>query len=103
MAVVAGFYRTCIIDAVIEHSPADHVRRPPVANESPTLGLSHLQFEALLTAARDSTNPFDFALVCMLGLLGLRTFEACAANINDIGEEHGHRVLRVPTTSSPPT
>ena len=76
MAVVAGFYRTCVIDAVIEHSPADYVRRPPVPAESPTLGLSHLQFEALLTAARDSTNVFDFALVAMLGLLGLRIFEA---------------------------
>jgi integrase len=57
--------------------------------------LSHLQFEALLTAARDSTNPFDFALVAMLDLLGLRIFEACGSDITDIGEEHGHRVLRV--------
>ena len=31
----------------------------------------------------------------MLGLLGLRIFEACGANITDLGEEHGHRVLRV--------
>jgi integrase len=31
----------------------------------------------------------------MLGLLGLRIFEACGADIADIGEEHGHRVLRV--------
>ena len=31
----------------------------------------------------------------MLGLLGLRIFEACGANIDDIGEEHGHRILRV--------
>lgn len=37
-------------------------------NESPTLGLSHLQFEAPLTAARESPNRFDFALVAMLGL-----------------------------------
>ncbi|WP_054051132.1 tyrosine-type recombinase/integrase [Alloactinosynnema sp. L-07] len=95
MAVVAGFYRTCVIDSVLEHSPADYVRRPVVANESPTLGLSHLQFEALLTAARDSSNRFDFALVAMLGLLGLRIFEACGSDITDIGEEHGHRVLRV--------
>lgn len=95
MAVVTGFYRTCVIDSVLEHSPADYVRRPVVANESPTLGLSHLQFEALLTAARDSTNPFDFALIAMLGLLGLRIFEACGSDVTDIGEEHGHRVLRV--------
>jgi integrase len=95
MAVVTGFYRTCVIDSVLEHSPAEYVRRPVVTNESPTLGLSHLQFEALLTAARDSENRFDFALVTMLGLLGLRIFEACRADIPDIGEEHGHRVLRV--------
>src|SRR5262245_27008626 len=31
----------------------------------------------------------------MLGLLGLRIFEACGASIGDLGEEHGHRVLRV--------
>jgi hypothetical protein len=26
--VVAGFYRTCVIDAVLEHSPAEYVRHP---------------------------------------------------------------------------
>ena len=31
----------------------------------------------------------------MLGLLGLRIFEAYRASIADLGEEHGHRVLRV--------
>jgi integrase len=95
MAVVTGFYRACVIDGVLEHSPAQYVRRPVVPPESPTLGLSHLQFEALLTAARESANESDFALVAMLGLLGLRIFEACGADIADVGEEHGHRVLRV--------
>jgi integrase/recombinase XerD len=94
-SVTAGFYRTCVLDGLIEHSPAEHVRRPAVPAESPTLGFTHLQFEALLTAARDSANPCDFALVAMLGLLGLRIFEATSADIADLGEEHGHRVLRV--------
>jgi site-specific recombinase XerD len=31
----------------------------------------------------------------MLGLLGLRIFEATGADIADLGEEHRHRVLRV--------
>lgn len=94
-SVVAGFYRTCVIDAVLEHSPAEYVRRPNVPAESPTFGLTHLQFEALLTAARHSTNRCDFALVTLLGLLGLRIFEATGSDIEDLGEEHGHRVLRV--------
>jgi integrase/recombinase XerD len=94
-SVTAGFYRTCVIDGVLEHSPAEYVRRPNVPPESPPLGFTHLQFEALLTAARESVNDYDFALVAMLGLLGLRIFEATGADIADIGEEHGHRVLRV--------
>jgi integrase/recombinase XerD len=94
-SVVAGFYRTCVIDGLLEHSPAEHVRRPSVPPESPTLGFTHLQFEALLTTARESSHPCDFALVAMLGLLGLRIFEATGADIADLGEEHGHRVLRV--------
>lgn len=34
----------------------------------------------------------------MLGLLGLRIFEAIGSDIEDLGEEHGHRVLRVTGT-----
>ena len=47
------------------------------------------------SAARESPNPCDFALVAMLGLLGLRVFKATGSDIADLGEEHGHRVLRV--------
>jgi integrase/recombinase XerD len=94
LSVVVGFYRVCVIDQVLVHSPADYVRRPPVPTESPTLGLGYLQFEALLTAGRLSGNRNDFALIAMLGLLGLRIFEACGADIADLGEEHGHHVLK---------
>ena len=46
-SVTAGFYRTCVLDGVLEHSPAEHARRPSVPSESPTLGFTHLPFEAL--------------------------------------------------------
>ncbi len=51
LSVVAGFYRTAVIDGILTTSPIEHVRRPRVPPESPTLGLSHLQFEAMLVAA----------------------------------------------------
>ncbi|MCW3819280.1 tyrosine-type recombinase/integrase [Micromonospora sp. DR5-3] len=94
LSVVVGFYRVCVIDAILEHSPADYVRRPTVPAESPTLGLGHLQFEALITTARRSSNPNDFALVAV-GPARAADLEACGSNIADLGEEHGHRVLRV--------
>src|SRR5271165_3495903 len=59
-SVAAWFYRTCVIDGVLDHSPAEHVRRPAVPPESPTLGFTHLQFEAMLTASRESPNPVRF-------------------------------------------
>jgi integrase/recombinase XerD len=34
-SVAAVFYRTCVIDGLLEHSPAEHVRRPAVPAESP--------------------------------------------------------------------
>ncbi|MDO7869550.1 tyrosine-type recombinase/integrase [Nocardioides jiangxiensis] len=95
LSVLSGFYRTCVIDGVLERSPAEYVRRPRVSTESPTLGLNHLQFEGMLVAGKESANPNDFALVAMLGLLGLRISEAVNANIEALEEIHGHRVLRV--------
>src|SRR5829696_6453270 len=32
-SVVAGFYRTAVIDGLLDHSPADHVRRPRVSTD----------------------------------------------------------------------
>lgn len=89
LSVATGFYRTCVIDGVLEHPPAEYVRRPTVPRESPTPGLTHLQFEAMLSAARQSDNAFDCALVCMRRLLGLRIFETVGTNIDDLGEEQG--------------
>src|ERR1700748_993796 len=39
-SVTAGFYWTCVLDGILEHSPAEHVRRPSVPAESPTLGFT---------------------------------------------------------------
>ena len=78
-SVAAALYRTCVLDGVLQRSLAEHVRRPAAPAEPPTLGFTPLQFEAPPTAARQSPDSCDFALVAMLGLLGLRIFEATGA------------------------
>lgn len=55
---------------MLGYSPAEHVLSP--TSWPLTLGFTQLQFEALLTAAPESVNDCDFALVAVLGLLGLK-------------------------------
>src|SRR5262245_64222245 len=38
LSVVVGFYRVCVIDAILAHSPADYVRRPPGPPSHPPSG-----------------------------------------------------------------
>jgi hypothetical protein len=56
------------------------------------LGLTHLQFEAMLPAAGSrpptTTPPWSRCS-------GLRVFEATGADLEHLGEVHGHRGLRV--------
>ena len=89
-SVTVGFYRTCVLDGVIEHSPAEHVRRPAVPAESPALGFTQLQLR-LCSPQPPFTALYDFGLVAMLGLLGLRIFEATGADIADLGEDTATR------------
>ena len=91
----AGFYRTCVLGGLRQHSPAKHVRRPAVPAASPTLGFTHRQVEALLTGRPASTGPCGFAPAALPGLLGSRIFDATSADLADLGDEHGHRVPRV--------
>jgi len=56
MSVVVGFYRICVIDGVLDHSPAEYVRRPTVPAESPTLGLTQPQRLRVGVPARTQTS-----------------------------------------------
>jgi integrase/recombinase XerD len=94
LSTVAGFYRFIVIDGYLLHSPAKHVRRPKLDYESTMLGLDRMELGAFLAQAAAST-PVDHALVCLLGLLSLRIFEACAVNVEHLSLERGHRTLTV--------
>jgi site-specific recombinase XerD len=94
LSTVVGFYRFAVIDGYLERSPAEYVRRPRVPEESQVLGLDRMELGALVACARAS-GPDDAALITLLGLLGLRVSEACHVNIEDMGNERGHRTLHV--------
>ena len=92
---VATFYKYAVIDGVVAANPAAAVTRPKVAWEGQKRTVLHpLEFAALLTADRTS-SPNDHALVCLLGMLGLRVSEACAADITDLLYQAGYELLHV--------
>jgi site-specific recombinase XerD len=92
---VATFYKYAVIDGIIPASPAAAVTRPKVAWEGQERTVLHpLEFAALLAAAR-TLGPNDHALVCLLGMLGLRVSEACATDITDLRYEAGYELLHV--------
>jgi len=80
LSTVAGFYAIAVVDGVLEHSPAEHVRRSKVDAESTTLGLDRTELSAFI-AQGSAGSPTDHALACLLGLLG-------AANLRGLLAQH---------------
>ena len=67
LSTIAGFYRFAVIDGMIEHSPAEYVRRPKIDTESATLGLDRMELGAFITqgAAAGPVDPlWPASLVC---------------------------------------
>jgi integrase/recombinase XerD len=93
LSTVCGYYRFAHLDGRIPANPALHVRRPQV-HTSAQRGMDRGELAAFLyTAERMSTG--HAALAVLLGLNGLRVSEACGSDIDDLGFERGHRVLRI--------
>ncbi|WP_157550499.1 tyrosine-type recombinase/integrase [Nocardioides jensenii] len=97
LSTLKMFYRLLALDNVIPASPAEYIRMPKVwSDETKTLGLDRLELSALLATARTLDNT-RWALVTLLGLLGLRVSEACNVQIENFldREERGHRIISV--------
>jgi integrase/recombinase XerD len=90
---VCGYYRFAHLDGRIPANPALHVRRPRV-HPNTQRGMDRGELAAFLYTAERISQPHA-ALAVLLGLNGLRVSEACGANIEDLGFERGHRVLRI--------
>ena len=94
LSALTSFYRYCEQEGHVERSPATHVRRPRVDNESRTLGLDRNELSAFMVQAGIGTQR-EHALASLLALNGLRVSEALNADIDDLGFERGHHILRI--------
>lgn len=94
LASLSRFYHSALIDGYIESNPAEYVRRPSVPRLSSTNALSRSELLAVLDLA-ERTHPRDHALLCILGLNGLRIGEALAIDIEDLSRQSGYHVVKV--------
>ncbi len=94
LSCLSSFYGYAIEVDVLEESPVANVKRPRVANDSMTVGLTRDELEQLLQAA-EADGPRSAALMTLLAYNGLRVDEALSRNVEHLGRQLGHRVLRV--------
>ena len=96
LAALTGFYLYAQDDGVIDLNPAARARRPKVPSVSPRQGLSPSEVQALL-AVLDSTpiGLRDRALLLLLAVQAWRIAECLGLQVEDLGEEAGHKVATV--------
>ncbi len=94
IGVISRFYQHCVIDKYLMANPAEYVKRPRVDRVSTTNALSRSELLAVLDAAQ-KRRPRDHALICILGLNGLRIGEVLALDVDDMGRQGGYVTLRV--------
>lgn len=87
VSAVASFYRYAVEERVVEHNPAEHVRRPK-GESAPKRGLPTDQAQKVIAAAR-AHSQVAYALVWMMAGAALRVTEACTARLENINWETG--------------
>jgi integrase/recombinase XerD len=99
LAALSSFYRYCAAHDLTGRVPTQGVARPVVDPDyTATVGLDRDQARALVAAADADIGAQALRTAAVVRLLlhnALRVDEACAADIADLGEDSGHRVLRV--------
>ena len=99
LAALSSFYTYSTTHGVTDRIPTQGVRRPYVDPDyTATISLDRTESRALIAAvdADNGRQKLRNALVIRLLLHnGLRVDELCQADINDLGNDRGHRVLTV--------
>ena len=94
MACLSHYYRRAAYEGLVARNPFEMADRPKVPEQAATAGLGKQRAQRLIRAAR-AEGAREALLVLLLLELGLRVSEAVGANIEDLGEQGRHRVLRI--------
>ena len=93
ISTLSSWFRWLEDEDLIVGNPAARVRRPH-RYPRPQPWLKRNELTDLLAVAEDEGGD-AYALVCLLGLNGLRVSEACNANITDLGGSRYQPTLRI--------
>ena len=95
IVAVRGYFETALLDEIVDRNPTKGVVIPRVVNDPTSkVHLTRHEFADLITAAR-AHSPAAWALVHLLGTVGMRVSEACAIDLRDITTRQGWPVVRV--------
>lgn len=94
VATLSGFYDRAQDEGLLARSPVGRVRRPSPPRTSQTLGVDRAEVVQLLGEAKGA-GPRTYALVVLLATTGARISEVLDIDLADLGDERGHRVVRL--------
>ena len=98
LSALSSWYGFLTTLGAVGTNPVAGADRPRVTRDhSATVGLTGAEVEALLAAADRQNGPAaprNRAVLALLADLGLRVGEVVGLNIEDLGEERGHRTVR---------
>jgi integrase/recombinase XerD len=85
LTALSSFYAYCVDEGVLTKNPVDRVKRPSTGERlsNDRQWLSRPQMYDLLEGAK-ALGPTEHALLCALGLNGLRIAEACSLNVEHL-------------------
>lgn len=99
VSAVRSFYaRVVAVDGLIPVSPLDvrnkYLPLDPVSPDSTVLGPDKRQCDRLLDAAAE-LGPAEEVVTATLLFGGMRVSEFCGLSLGDLGEQRGHRTVRL--------
>lgn len=97
LATLRSFFGWLVEEGLMEKNPAEKVRFLKPKRLSKTIGFTDEEVKKILALPNlhTRTGAQHYAILMVLFFCGLRRSELCALRTKNLGEERGHRILRL--------